>query len=145
MSFPKFETPTGAINGVNLVFFTSAPYTPGTLAVYRNGQLLLNAAGNPWVETDPSIGKFTIGSEELPLTGDAVAVFFIDTVASSAVEVDLLHGELQGPPALDGQLGLLAVAASLAAPMDLSAVLAPLSLAGQLEPAARLDGVLEDC
>ena len=73
MPQPMFKTLTGAINGVNLVFSFGQPYTPGTTAIYRNGQLLLNPGGNPWTETDPSTGTVTIHAEELPRAGDAIA------------------------------------------------------------------------
>ena len=42
---PRYGALNGAIDGANAVFQTSANYSPGTLAVYWQGQTLFHGAG----------------------------------------------------------------------------------------------------
>lgn len=127
MGLPHFEVLSGVVNGVNLVFTTSVPYTPGTLALYLNGQLLLTPSGNPWTETSPSTGVVTVHSEELPETGDVVAAFYLDTVDSyTGEEVEQIYG-------------------SISETGDLAGILADLqNLSANIQEHAILDGLVED-
>jgi hypothetical protein len=52
----KIENPSGVIDGVNAIFTTSAPYDPGSLGVWLNGQQILGG----YAETSPALGTFTI-------------------------------------------------------------------------------------
>jgi len=80
MPQPQFELLTGTIDGANPDFYTSRAYSPGSVAVYLNGQLLLNRTGNPWTETDPNAGQITVTDAGLvPRVGDEIAAFYLDT------------------------------------------------------------------
>jgi len=94
MPEPQFELLSGAIDGANADFYTSVPYTPGSVAVYLNGQLLLNRTGNPWTETDPATGQITVHAVDHVLRpGDEIAAFYLDTTtAPDQVVIDDLVG-----------------------------------------------------
>lgn len=74
---PKFETASGAIDGLNTVFSVSSPYTVGTLAVLLNGQLKSADLEDGFSEASPPTGTFTMN--EAPLPGDTVQAFYLDT------------------------------------------------------------------
>lgn len=60
------EIATGVVDGANTSFSTSAPYTPGSLGVWRNGNEILGS----FAETSPGTGGFTIiDSDQIPLAG----------------------------------------------------------------------------
>jgi hypothetical protein len=147
MGIPHFEVLSGAVNGVNLVFTTSVPYTAGTLAVYLNGQLLLNPGGNPWTETNPATGAVTIHSEELPETGDVVAAFYLDTTnAYTGEEVEQIYGSINE---IDDLAGILVTAQNLSAnvyePDTLSGILTDQEIEAGLYPISDLTGVVTEC
>jgi hypothetical protein len=62
------ETPTGAVNSVNLIFTTSAIYKAGSLSVYVNGLRQKKTAF--WTETTST----TFTMNQAPITGDLVTV-----------------------------------------------------------------------
>lgn len=108
MALPRFEVPSGAIDGVNTVFYVSVPYRPGTTAVFLNGLLLRADYSDGWTETDPTTGEVTL--KEPPrvtkITPDVVQVFFIDTSPDilEAVIVERLTGRLRETEELAGHL-----------------------------------------
>jgi len=79
MPSPRFEVPSGAVDGANKVFTLSMPYGPGTTAVFLNGLLQERSLDDGWYETDPDAGIVTL--KEAPrATGmpDVIQIFFID-------------------------------------------------------------------
>jgi len=65
------ETPTGSINGTNLVFGTASPYRAGLLAVYLNGLRQLRSAD--YNETTSSTFTFL----SAPLPGDSLSIDYV--------------------------------------------------------------------
>ena len=99
-----FEILTGTVDGVNDTFTFSAAYTPGTAAIYLNGQLLFHPSGNPWTESDPTTGEITVIAGCEPRVGDVLSGFALDTVAPSAeVVIDQrISGCIEDAVALQG-------------------------------------------
>jgi hypothetical protein len=137
---PRFEVLSGAVNGVNLVFFASTAYKPGTTAVYLNGQLLNPAAPSPsWLETSPSTGEVTFDPVRyIPLTGDVVQMFFLDLVEENLIEeITTLFGVV-----FDAEADLVGL---LSTPEDiLGEVSTTLGMTGQMFEGYPLEGVLQD-
>jgi hypothetical protein len=83
MASPRFEVPSGAIDNVNTVFTLSRSYTPGTVAVFLNGQLKREDYDDGWIETDPVAGVVTLKEPPRSAGGyeplDVVQIFYIDT------------------------------------------------------------------
>lgn len=77
MPEPRFEVPTGDIDGVNTTFYTAVPYQAGSIAYFCNGVLLRRPDDDGWTETDPSTGRVDLS--EAPLVGDTVQFFYLDT------------------------------------------------------------------
>lgn len=108
MPLPHFEVPTGAIDGVNLVFNVSQAYKPGTTAVFLNGLLLRADYADGWVESSPALGRITM--KEPPrvtkITPDVVQVFYIDLSPDVFEEVIVcqLVGHLRELESLEGRL-----------------------------------------
>lgn len=72
MSDSILEIPTGDIDGINDYYETSVAYTPGTLWVYRDGQLIEESDDDGWYETG---GKgFRVKRVFQP--GDRIAVWY---------------------------------------------------------------------
>lgn len=44
------EVPSGDIDGINTIYETSVAYTPGTLWIYRDGQLIHRDDDDGWIE-----------------------------------------------------------------------------------------------
>jgi hypothetical protein len=65
------ETPSGAVNGVNMVFTTAHAYRTGQLFIYVNG--LRTAPGNDFTETTSTSFTFVTA----PHTGDVVLVDYV--------------------------------------------------------------------
>jgi hypothetical protein len=96
MPTPRFETPSGLINGLNTVFGLSVPYSPGTTAVFRNGILQDKTLLDGWYETDPSLGIITM--KEPPSDfgySDVIQVFFLDQSPSLSAS-DMRCAQLKG-------------------------------------------------
>jgi len=142
-----YEALTGTIDGVNRVFFFSVPYTPGTAAIFLNGQLLTHPSGNPWTETDPSTGEVTLDVGCEPLAGDVVAGVAIDTAEPNEVEITEITGSID---ALGNVGGVLDVQDDAVGDIDAVACIGGLvssetELTGSLEPTACIGGILEEC
>lgn len=72
MSFPRFETPSGAVNGSNRIFHTGTDYRSGTPRVWLNGLLLVKFGRDGWTE----MGGKKLQLHEAPRVGDTVQVFY---------------------------------------------------------------------
>lgn len=79
-SIVQNETPGGSINGTNKAYTIVAAFTPGSLAVYLNGQRLRSGSGNDYTENS-SLTGFTMNYA--PLTGDSLSVDY--TIGSSVI------------------------------------------------------------
>ena len=100
---PRFEVPTGAVNGSNRTFRTQYPYTAETTSVFINGKMYRRDWEDGWSETDPDTGVFDLN--EAPLLGDDVQVFYIDrTTSPKAVEVQMLVGRIRAVQEIAGVL-----------------------------------------
>lgn len=148
MPYPKFEKLSGVIDGVNPDFTTSVSYQAGTTALYLNGQLMI-AAGNPWVETDPSTGLVSITETALiPKVGDVLSAFYMDTTEAQEVdEIEVMVGAIS---AVEEQSGILEAQDDLGASIDPTAELGgilstPEDLSGTVGEVDEISGILEDC
>jgi hypothetical protein len=65
------ETPTGAMDGTNLVFTVANPFKPGTTAVYLNG--LREFSGDAYTETTSTSITFS----DPPFSGDTIRIDYI--------------------------------------------------------------------
>lgn len=72
----RVELPTGAINGFSTAFATSLPYEPGTLRVFKNGQLIRGSDDDGPSEDNPALGLFSLGLA--PLTNDTVHARYVE-------------------------------------------------------------------
>ena len=152
MATPRFEVPSGTIDGVNTTFTTSLPYQAGSLAVFINGLLMRADLLDGWVETAPTTGTFDL--KEAPRVGpsgggceDVIKVFFLDTAPAVLECVTTpLCGTIKADPEL---VGCLADAIALCGEVktsDLSGCLVDeLLLCGTVEAEVSLVGVLEVC
>lgn len=95
MPNPRFQIAVGPVNGVNKQFETSEEYTVDTLVVFRNGALLERSADNGWME----LGGKQFEMKMVPLTEDVVHCFYMDTLPSEGiaveVEVERIHGVIE--------------------------------------------------
>jgi len=107
MSSPRFEVPSGIIDGVNNLFTVSMPYGAGTIAVFINGQLMERSLDDGWFETDPSAGSVTL--KEPPRSSgvcpDVIQIFYLDTAAPlPETQVFKLKGYIRCAAPLRGTL-----------------------------------------
>lgn len=107
MPSPRFEVPSGVIDGVNTVYTVSRPYKPGSTAVFLNGLLQERNLDDGWFETDAVAGTVTL--KEAPrfigACPDVLQVFFIDTSpALPETELCRIKGRIRSAPKLTGQL-----------------------------------------
>lgn len=72
MSDSILEVPTGDIDGVNDYYETSVAYTPGTLWVFRDGQLIQDTDEDGWTE----LGGKSFRVKRLYYPGDRIAVWY---------------------------------------------------------------------
>lgn len=70
---PIIEPMLGSVNGINTLFRTSAPYVPGTIIVFLNGQAKSGFLDDGWVE----LGGDKVRLLEAPLTDDVVSAYYI--------------------------------------------------------------------
>ena len=153
MPTPRFEVLAGAINGANLVFTTSVPYSPGTTALYLNGQLLNPSGPLPaWVETSPATGTITFDPIcHIPRVGDVVQMFFLDTVVDDTTVEEVCSFQVTLLDTQAALRGLLfdeeIVAGSVVDDSeDLIGMVLDVSLLGLLADETRLRGHLcEEC
>jgi hypothetical protein len=87
-SFATNETPTGLVNGSNTLFTFPEAYVPGTLQLFRDGQLL-TPGGADYSETNPAAGTVTFVTA--PATGSVILGSYQISVASTG-NADLLDG-----------------------------------------------------
>lgn len=153
MPAPIFQVLSGTINGVNDTFFFSVPYTPGTVALYYNGQLLLHGGGNPWIESNPATGEVRIIDAQLiPIAtsgghpGEVLAGFALDTTTEAeTVEISELQGNIVTRRALSGVISADALVGAIEGLGQLSGLLESAPLSGVLESVGQLDGRVEEC
>lgn len=72
MSFPVFEVPSGAADGVNRIFYVSTDYRAGTPRVWLNGLLQVRHGQDGWSE----MGGKKLQLHEAPHMGDTVQVYY---------------------------------------------------------------------
>lgn len=70
------EVPIGLVNGINQSFRTSRAFFPGTVSIYINGLLRVNAADDGVLEIDPVIGLIQL--KIIPEIPDSVQVSYQD-------------------------------------------------------------------
>lgn len=148
MSIPRFEVPAGAVDGINTVFTTSQPYSPGSTAVFNNGLLMERNLDDGWFETDPAAGVITL--KEAPSGSpagfpDVIQVFYLDTSpALPETEVTPLFGRIREVDFLAAELLEVDVLpASLADVENLIGQVVPTDvLAGKLQAVEPLVGRL---
>jgi len=87
-SFVVNDTPAGVLDGVNKVFTFTNPYVPGSLQLFRDGQLL-KAGGNDYTETNPATGVVTFITAPQTLT---VLLGTYQMAVSTSGNADLLDG-----------------------------------------------------
>jgi len=132
-----FEVPVGAIDGVNRLFTVSLPYTPGSVAVFINGQLKRADYDDGWVETDPSTGQVTVN--ESPIGGsvpEVVQIFYLDTTQNDVTEVvEGIIGTIEDLDMLYGTIGSDDIVGTV---VDLSAI------TGTIDDVSVADGAIEE-
>lgn len=100
MANPVLEDAIGVVDGVNQYFSTSMDYTPGTLQVWINGILVRPQDADGFIET----GSNTFQMKEVPMVGDLLRVFYIDTAPAIGAEVEELHARLETTTEFTGVL-----------------------------------------
>ena len=150
MPQPRFEIPSGAVDGANLLYTTSTSYKPGTLAVFLNGLLQEASLDDGWFETSPVAGTFTM--KEAPRSSgpcpDVIQVFFLDTSpVSPETEITTITGTLKAVDDIDGVLleqgclfGALAAFGGLS-----GTLLGEMGVLATIRETQALSGVLELC
>ena len=136
MPAPLFKALSGTVDGVNAVFSFGEAYTPGTVALYLNGQLLLDSAGNPWSETDPATGEVTI-TEAACIPGNHATVPD-DELAGFALDISVTD-----PQDLVGQIEVLDVTGVVAPLDDLSGGITVLGVTGPILDLVAITGDTE--
>jgi hypothetical protein len=150
MPIPRFEVPSGTIDGVNTVFTTVAPYQAGTTAVFLNGVLLRPDLDDGWTETDPAAGTLTLkeAPRDTPICPDVLQVFYLDTSPQLPETVlERLKGRLSLSNDLTGRLsGSEPLSGVVEAPGGLAGSLGgDIPVRGAIEPVVALVGRLESC
>lgn len=150
MPVPRFEVPSGTIDGVNTTFTTSVPYRAGSTAVFVNGILLKADLMDGWAETDPDSGIFDMSEAPVSfgVSPDVVQVFFIDTSPQLPEEVITgITGTLESEGLLTGAMSPdSAVLGALIAEADLEALVVPeWAMLGSVEIEETISGVLVEC
>ena len=158
MGNPQFKPLTGTVNGTNAVFTTpgGTAYTPGTTAVYLNGQLLFdrNAVGGQlWTESDPPNGEITIDVSHVPVVRasdgglEEVAMFWLDTLGAPTIEVEELRGRIQDIDRLGGRIeDVVDIVGAISDVDRLTGRIQDVDqVKGSIRDFDRLSGILEDC
>lgn len=97
------ETPSGAIDGSNRVFALSRGYRPGSLAVFRNGLLLVQSLDDGWEEIDAAAGVFRL--RQAPVPDDTLLAFYSDGQETAGMTLVLpLRGVVESVVELTGRL-----------------------------------------
>lgn len=139
MPVPRFEVPSGAVDGVNTVYTVSVPYQGGSTAVFINGLLMERTLDDGWTETDPGAGTVTLkeAPRSIGACPDVIQVFFLDTspVLPESV-VERLRGRLRLVHSLEARLVQV---------VPFRGVLEPLEpLMGRVAAVSPIRGVVED-
>lgn len=150
MPQPRFEIPSGSVDGVNTIFVVSSAYQPGSVAVFLNGQLKTRGLDDGWVESDPVVGEVTLKEAPRgdPGDPDVVQIFFIDTSpALPETVVECLVGTITSvsEDALQGVLSETLLQGSLDDHDDLLGLVSVEELSGAVAERGQLNGVLEVC
>jgi len=137
----KIVTAYGAIDGVNVKFFTGVPYVPGSTVYILNGRTHRADYDDGHVESNAGVGEITV--KEAPLDGDVVQIFFTDTAPTPSSPIEKLNGELRSTPTRIG--GSLRPARPVVIQGNLSAASVPGRLQGTLRTPdpARMKGVIK--
>jgi len=98
----RIVTAGGAIDGVNVKFYTPVPYVPGSTAYILNGRIHRPDFDDGYVESNPGVGEITVN--EAPLDGDVVQIFFTDTAPSIASPLEKISATLSTTTRLTGTL-----------------------------------------
>jgi hypothetical protein len=149
MGQPRFEVPSGTINGINTIFVVSMSYVAGSTAVWVNGVLLEQTLDDGWAESNPATGEITLkeaprGSGACP---DVIQVFYKDTSEDlPETVITEIFGTIETEAGLSGLL--FQVEANLVGtvsgdtPISGSLSDDTLQIIGVLEPADDLVGVI---
>lgn len=147
MAGPVFTVAVGAIDGVNVFFFTPTPYTPGTLAVFLNGVLLRKDYDNGWIDINPVTGAFE--TKEAPRTADTLQVFYLDTSSSTATstEVTKITASIKSKDEVVGAFKTISsVSASLKEKETLSAAVKEISgIQATIKDVDRITATVKEC
>jgi len=73
MVCPRIEKLSGVVNGFNTVFETSVSYVPGSVRVFRNGNLNEGSLVDGWTE----LGGNRIAMNEPPIPTDIMQAYYI--------------------------------------------------------------------
>jgi hypothetical protein len=150
MPEPRFEVPSGVIDGVNTVYTVSTAYQPGSVAVFLNGQLKTRLLDDGWTETSPAAGTVTLSEapKEIGLCPDVVQIFFLDT-SPAAVEtsVERIKGKLRTSQGVRGVLrDAVHARAKLVTVEDIKGTVVDRSVfKGRVQTFARVHGRLRSC
>lgn len=137
MSDPRFEEPSGTVDGVNTTFSLVAPYVAGTLAPLLNG-LVLNST--EFIETSPIAGTYDYATA--PRVGDAVAAFYL---AASDLVLTTPVLELQGvivSSSIVGEVALSGASTGAIVAADVSGEVVTTALEGVTTSTGDLIGVI---
>lgn len=74
MGSERVEEAIGLINGGNVNFATPTPYQPGTLRLFKNGQLIRSSDDDGPTETGAA--TFVVGLPPIP--GDTLTVRYLE-------------------------------------------------------------------
>lgn len=137
----RIVTAYGAIDGVNVKFYTGVPYVPGSTVYILNGRTHRPDYDDGHIESNAGTGEITV--KEPPLDGDVVQIFFTDTAPTQSSPVEKLNGSLQSQPTR--LTGNLRPAKPVVIQGNISASSTPGRLQGTLRPSAptRVTGVIK--
>jgi hypothetical protein len=93
----KIVTAGGAIDGVNVKFYTPVPYVSNSTAYILNGRTHRPDLADGYIESNPGTGEITVN--EAPLDGDVVQIFFTDTSPSIVSPVSKISATLSAKTA----------------------------------------------
>jgi hypothetical protein len=144
------------VDGVNAVFTASKAYSPGSTAVFMNGNLLFDrnvVGGRLWAETTPGSGIITIDTTHVPIvrTSDGgleeISMFFLDTLPDGFKEVTELQATLRDIDRLGAVVtGITEISAGFRSVTRLSAVVQGVDqLNAGFRDFDRLNAIVEDC
>ena len=101
----RIVTAGGAIDGVNVKFYTPVPYVPGSTTYILNGRTRRADLDDGYTESSPGTGEITVS--EAPLPGDVVQIFFTDTAPSVSSPIEKLSAAVSVKTQLTGTLKIV--------------------------------------